>query len=80
MILNKRLKASALPDELFINSLTMDPPHRVQGTAVFMDRTPDMTPHALLHNIKHNKVLHERVILLTIVTEELPHSGKKSEC
>lgn len=77
MILNNRLKASALPDELFINSLIMDPPHRVSGTAVFMDRTPDMTPHALLHNIKHNKVLHERVILLTIVTEETPHVPEK---
>ena len=42
-----------------------------------MDRTPDMTPHALLHNIKHNKVLHERVILLTIVTEEAAHVPEK---
>jgi KUP system potassium uptake protein len=73
MILNQRLGEVALPDHLFIDSLKTEKPHRVPGTAVFMDRTPDATPHALLHNIKHNKVLHEQVILLTIITEDVPH-------
>ncbi len=73
MILNQRLSEIALPDHLFIDSLKAEKPSRVAGTAVFMDRTPDATPHALLHNIKHNKVLHEQVILLTIVTEDAPH-------
>jgi KUP system potassium uptake protein len=49
------------------------PPPRVSGTAVFMDRTIDGIPLALLHNLKHNKVLHEKVVLLTIVTEEIPY-------
>jgi KUP system potassium uptake protein len=72
-ILNDRLSETALPDNLFIGSLQVEKPIRVAGTAVFMDRTPDATPHALLHNIKHNKILHQQVILMTIVTEEYPH-------
>ncbi len=73
MILNERLSEVALPDHLFIDSLKAEKPLRVSGTAVFLDRTPDATPHALLHNIKHNKIIHEQVILLTIITEESPH-------
>jgi len=72
-ILGERFQEMALPDELFLTSVDTDPPIRVPGTAVFMDRTPDGTPHALLHNLKHNKVLHERVVLLTALTEERPH-------
>lgn len=72
-LLWERIKTSALPDQLFLSSLDIDPPIRVPGTAVFMDRNPDATPHALLHNIKHNKILHERVVLLTVLTEERPH-------
>ena len=72
-ILGDRLQVSALPDELFVSSVEINPPLRVPGCAVFMDRTPDATPHALLHNIKHNKVLHETVVLLTVETKEMPH-------
>ena len=43
-----------------------DPPQRVPGTAIFLTATPDATPHALLHNLNHNKVLHERVVFLTV--------------
>jgi KUP system potassium uptake protein len=71
-ILGERFREMALPDELFLNSIEIDPPIRVPGTAVFMDRMPNATPHALLHNIKHNKILHERVVLLTVLTEEAP--------
>ena len=49
------------------------PPLRVPGTAMFMTGNPEGTPPALLHNLKHNKVLHEQVVLLTIVTEDVPH-------
>ena len=49
------------------------PPLRVPGTAVFMTGNPEGTPPALLHNLKHNKVLHEQVVLLTIVSEDVPH-------
>lgn len=77
-ILWDRIKSSALPDALFLNSLDIDPPLRVPGTAVFMDRNPEATPHALLHNIKHNKILHQNVVLLTVLTEERPHVSRKN--
>jgi KUP system potassium uptake protein len=48
-------------------------PLRVDGTAVFMSGNPDKVPHALLHNLKHNKVLHKRVIVLTLTTAEVPY-------
>jgi KUP system potassium uptake protein len=72
-ILGEKFRELALPDDLFVSSLQTDPPIRVPGIAIFMDRTPDATPHALLHNVKHNKILHEKVILLTVLTEEKPH-------
>ena len=72
-ILDERLRTDALPLNLFIDSVKRTPPIRVPGTAVFMFRNPEGTPTALLHNLKHNRVLHERVILLTVVSEELPH-------
>jgi KUP system potassium uptake protein len=76
-ILGDRLQVSALPDELFVSSMEINPPVRVSGIAVYMDRTPEATPHALLHNIKHNKVLHEKVVLLTVETREVPHVAEK---
>jgi len=54
-----------------------DSPPRVPGTAVFMARDSEATPAALLHNLKHNKVLHEQVILLTVITEEIPQVPKE---
>jgi len=60
-----RLRASAMPVKIFIESAA-NSATRVPGTAVFMTSTPEGVPHALLHNLKHNKVLHERVILLTV--------------
>jgi KUP system potassium uptake protein len=56
----------------FLTSLFRDPPHRVPGTAVFLTATPDTTPHALLHNLNHNKVLHERVVFLTVEVRDVP--------
>ena len=47
-------------------------PTRVPGTAIFMTSTPTRVPHALLHNLKHNKVLHERIVFLTVVTHDVP--------
>ncbi|MGC3581751.1 KUP/HAK/KT family potassium transporter, partial [Pseudomonas aeruginosa] len=48
------------------------PPHRVQGTAVFLTARTDAVPHALLHILLHNQVLHEQVVLLTVVYEDSP--------
>ena len=70
-ILFKRLRASSVPLKPFLDSLFVEPPQRVPGTAVFLTATPEATPHALLHNLNHNKVLHERVVFLTVeVTDE----------
>jgi KUP system potassium uptake protein len=68
----ERLQKGALPFVDFLTSLSRDSIHRVPGTAVFMSRDPDATPAAMLHNLKHNKVLHERVVLLSVLSEEIP--------
>ena len=71
-LLNQRLHENAMPLDLFLQSLTRGSTLRVPGTAVFLTSTPDGVPNALLHNMKHNKVVHERLVLLTVVTEEIP--------
>jgi KUP system potassium uptake protein len=71
-ILLERLNAETMPIDLFIESISANPPTRVPGTAVFLTSTPNRAPHALLHNLKHNKVLHERVVLLTMTTRDIP--------
>ena len=72
-LLMKRLAEDAMPLDLFIQSIEASPPTRVPGTAIFLTSTRNRVPHALLHNLKHNKVLHERVVFLTIVTEDIPY-------
>jgi len=72
-LLMKRLAEDAMPLELFIQSIQASPPTRVPGTAIFLTSTPNRVPHALLHNLKHNKVLHERVVFLTIVMRDIPY-------
>jgi KUP system potassium uptake protein len=72
VILSERMTERTLPRELFLEGLMRHPPHRVPGTAVFMYGSSTGTPPALLHNLKHNRVLHERVVFLTIRTEEVP--------
>jgi KUP system potassium uptake protein len=57
----------------FLHALASAPPHRVAGTAVFLVADPGNVPHALLHNLLHNQVLHERVLFLTVVTHEEPY-------
>ena len=71
-IMFTRLRESTVPLEAFLQSLFHDPPQRVSGTAVFLTATPDVVPHALLHNLYHNKVLHERVVFLTVQVTEVP--------
>src|SRR4029077_15698195 len=67
-----RLQADCLPLEQFVGSIKPDFPIRVPGTAIFLARDPNGTPPSLLHNLKHNKVLHSKVVILTLVTEEVP--------
>jgi KUP system potassium uptake protein len=71
-IMISRLRESAVPLVPFLKSLFNDPPARVPGTAVFLTATPDAVPHALLHNLNHNKVLHERVVFLTVRVKRVP--------
>ena len=71
-LLVQRLQEGVLPIEDFVRSLQPGSPLRVPGTAVFLTTNPQGTPTTLLHNLKHNKVLHERVVLLTVVTKEVP--------
>ena len=72
-LLRTRLAEDSLPLSIFIKS-TATSLHRVRGTSVFLSSTLDTIPSALLHNIKHNQVLHERVVILTVQIEEVPHS------
>ncbi len=58
--------------EWLVRKLDAKPPHRVPGTAVFLTGDPTSAPTSLMHNLKHNRVLHERIIILTIKTEEVP--------
>jgi KUP system potassium uptake protein len=71
-LLVERLDESALPLPIFIGSIRVQPPHRVQGTAVFLTARSDAVPHALLHNLLHNQVLHEQVVLLTVLNQDRP--------
>ena len=74
-ILAKRMLEKTVPLKMLLADLAAEPPIRVPGTAVFMYGTADHTPPALVHNLAHNKVLHEKVVFLTVVTEDVPHVG-----
>jgi KUP system potassium uptake protein len=67
-----RLSEASVPLQPLLKSLFAEPPQRVPGTAIFLTATPDATPHALLHNLNHNKVLHERVVFLTVEIRDVP--------
>jgi KUP system potassium uptake protein len=79
-LLIARMDEASLPMEIFIKSAAPSAT-RVPGTAVFMTSSASGVPHALLHNLKHNKVLHERVLLLTVKIEDVPYvpEEKRSE-
>jgi len=72
MLMRQRLSESALPLAVFIKSVAASV-HRVRGTSVFLSTSADTVPAALLHNLKHNQVLHGRVLILNVKVEEVPH-------
>lgn len=72
-ILSKRMMEKTVPLKLLLADLAAEPPTRVPGTAVFMYGSSDGTPPALVLNLTHNKVLHEKIVFLTIITEDVPH-------
>ena len=71
-LLHAQLHQDGIPLEGFVQSLLLSPPTRVPGTAVFLAAQADLAPKALLHNLKHNKVLHEHNVLLTVETQPVP--------
>lgn len=71
-LLFERLQKETLPLDLFVKSIG-NSAHLVSGTAVFMTGSQTVVPHALLHNLKHNKVLHEKNVLMTIETKDIPY-------
>jgi KUP system potassium uptake protein len=68
----EELRSSSVPLKPMLDSLFLAPPQRVPGTAVFLTSTPDVTPHALLHSLKHYRVLHERNVFLTAEFRDVP--------
>jgi KUP system potassium uptake protein len=73
----ERLTARAIPLEEFMATVESVQPVRVRGTAVFMTAQPSGTPPALAHNLRHNKVLHEHVVILTVATAQVPHVARE---
>jgi KUP system potassium uptake protein len=71
-ILGNKTRRTEVPLEGLLSSLEKRPPHIVPGTAVFLTSTPDFAPTALMHNLKHNKILHEHNVVLTIITADTP--------
>ncbi len=71
-IVQKILARGSLPMDLFLGDVAKRKPYRAPGTAVFMTSTPEGAPLVLLHHLKHNKVLHEQVILLSILSVGVP--------
>jgi KUP system potassium uptake protein len=76
-ILSNKTRKTEVPLEALLHSLEKKPPHIVPGTAVFLTSDPDFAPTALLHNLKHNKVLHEQNVILTIITEDTPRAREE---
>ncbi|HYF43080.1 MAG TPA: potassium transporter Kup, partial [Ramlibacter sp.] len=74
-ILNQKLRADAIDLKSFLEAVFVSPPARVQGTAVFLTAEPGTVPNALLHNLKHNKVLHEHNLFVTVRSHEVPWIG-----
>ncbi len=76
-LLAKRLAEESLPLDMFLRRQKQNPIHKVPGTAIFLTSVIDTVPTALLHNLKHNKILHERVVFLTVLTEPVPRVSAK---
>ena len=72
LLMFRRQSEQGIPLKPFLESLTAHPPARVSGTAIFLTSQPESVPHALLHNLKHNKVLHAQTVFLTIITHDVP--------
>ena len=76
-LLNAEVRKEGIQLDTFLPGLMLAPPVRVPGTAVFLTASPDVVPHALLHNLKHNKVLHRHNVFLTVETMGMPYAPKE---
>ena len=74
-ILNEKMRTDAIELPSFLDAVFVSPPARVEGTAVFLTAEPGTVPNALLHNLKHNKVLHEQNLFVTVRNHEVPWIG-----
>ena len=74
-MLNDKLRADAIDLSSFLEAVFVSPPVRVEGTAVFLTSEPGTVPNAMLHNLKHNKVLHENNLFVTVRNHEIPWIG-----
>jgi KUP system potassium uptake protein len=74
VLLAEHFERGSLPLPMFVNEILRKPPHRVSGSAVFLTANPQGVPPVLLHHLKHNKVLHEKVVLLSFLTLDVPHT------
>lgn len=72
-LLLRQLSRMSMPLESFVNLLEKEAPQKVPGTAIYLSRTQQGIPHALLHNLNHNHVLHERIVLMTFRTQDVPY-------
>ena len=75
-IVRRKVNDGAMPMKLFVDSMSMSDTPRVEGTGIFMTANPDGVPNSLLHNLKHNRILHGRVIILAVVIDDVPHVSK----
>jgi len=78
-LLSQKLQQDSMPLDAFIKSLSYGGPHRVEGTGVFLTPNPDSVPRAMLHNLLHNKVLHQRVVLLNVRVMDIPHVPEREQ-
>jgi KUP system potassium uptake protein len=74
-ILNEKMRVDAIDLPSFLDAVFVSPPARVEGTAVFLTAEPGIVPNALLHNLKHNKVLHAQNLFVTVRNHEVPWIG-----
>ena len=79
-LMRERLRDEAIDLRSFLEAVFLNPPTRVSGTAVFLVSEQDLTPNALLHNLKHNKVLHETNLFVTVRHHEVPWVGFDKRC
>ncbi|WP_051279228.1 potassium transporter Kup [Chitinilyticum aquatile] len=78
-LLYEKLREGEMPLAGFVEALESGGTQRVEGTAIFMTTSSDSVPHALLHNLKHNKVLHEQVVFMTLTTDDVPHVPRREQ-